>query len=255
METVARSNTFPQQVTRTRNFVGSAVCHGRPPRPLHSISTTSLMPVEDTNVFTDGKVYRSSSKPDLERHLVTVHGGATSTAVDSDLDQCRPLGRDKSVEIGLQFALLTLNSLQNQMALLNNHLTTTIRHQHDHNSTATLDLSHSSTYPQLQSILNNAIRSVDDSTRHIDLACSLVGASRLGSAGEPPLSARSTPVREFDHRASVGSSRKVSQSAPGGAVSMSRQSSGMSTKDKMANSFSASTGVDARKQLSFDHCK
>ena len=247
-ETVARSNAVPQQERSRTKWEGS-IFRGRPPKPQHSISTTSLMPVEDTNVFTDGPVYRTQSKPDLERHLLmdTVgYEGAlpSDPAVARDVNDSVP-----HIEMGLQFALMNLKGLQQQIWILKSHVATA--NQNVDGASLLNSRSH------IQSALSNVECSLQDSARSLEIAFLNAGYS----LSDLSLSTRSTPVRDvgtglYNRSSSVCSSRnsrKFSRSGSGGAITMSRQSSGLSTK--LGTPSLASDSGDAKKQLKFEHSK
>ena len=253
-ETVVGSQTNAPTHRGNNNLVGPGY-RERLPRPCHSISTSSLMPVQDTHAYTGAAVYRSQSKPDLERHQVTngVPGDVSSPALDTPLHQ----SEDHSLGIGMQFALMNMKGLEEQILMLRNHLMSTA-----HQTIAT-SLSQPNSLPlRLQSLLNSTSSGVEQSVRSLEVACTLVGVGRAGSAGELPQSSRSTPAREFDgalhHRTSVSSSRKFSRSGSGGGIPISRQSSsGLSTQGAAiaTNLSSSGGGVDARKKLTFDQCE
>ena len=249
-ETVARSNAVPQQERSRTKWEGSSY-RGRPPKPQHSISTTSLMAVEDANVFTDGPVYRTQSKPDFERHLMldTVgHEGAlpSNPAVARDVNQSVP---HNVIEMGLQFALMNLKGLQQQISILRSHVTTA--NQNIDGASLLNSQSH------IQSALSNVECSLQDSARSLEIAFLNAGYS----LSDLSLSTRSTPVRDvgtglYNRSSSVCSSRnsrKFSRSGSGGAITMSRQSSGLSTK-LVTPSLPSDSG-DAKKQLKFEHSK
>lgn len=230
---MAASYTIPQVCQNNNNVVDSRF-HEHPPKPCHSVSTTSLLPVEDTNIFTSGSVYRSQSKPDLWSHQRRLDGQEVPSSAVSGASQVSAamFGQDQSISIGLQFALMNLKSLKVQIDHLRKH-------------------SISTAYPpNHQHLLNNAGYNVKQSIKNLEVACSQVGADRLGS-GELPSSSRSTPVRDFD--CSLISSRRFSRSGSGGAVAISRQSSGLSTKGAaVSTNFPSSGGADPRKKLMFD---
>lgn len=252
---MVKSNEIPHQAFHSSQISVGLSCQERPRRPVHSISTTSLLPsipVEDNNVYTDGHVYRTRSKPDLEKHQLIgdVNEVAGGAAVRTPFHHLTHPEQDPGIGLGLQLALMNLKSLQNQTSLLKNHLTATWHHQPNQNITPSHRLN-------LQTLLDNTMLSINDSTANLELACSLVGAGRPGCAGDLSLSTRSTPVRDLEHCTSVSSSRKFSQSGSSAAIPISRQSSGLSFKGsaKATNNLTLSGSVDARKQLSFDHCK
>ena len=266
METVGdihKSNTVPRRTFHNSNWSGSS-CRERPPKPVHSISTTSLMPVEDTNVYTDG-IYRTQSKPELEleRHQATygVHQEAPNSTVSDHSHLLGSLpcgGQDKIIGIGLQFALMNLRSLQDQISHLNNHLAST---EHQSSPVGISASPSSSLRTRIQCLLRNAGQGVRESAINLESACAIVGAGRVASASELPPSTRSTPARDYEggahHRTSASSSRKFSRSSSGGVIPVSRQSSGLSVKGtaKGAAPSSSTGGIDARKQLTFDQCE
>ena len=266
METVRadKSSTLPRETFRSNNWRGSS-CRARPPRYHHSISTTSLMPqpVQDTNVYAgDYCVYRSQSKPELEKYQVIDGAEAPAVAIAGSSEIRHPSvesltlgGQEGAVGIGLQFTLMNLKTLEDQISRLRNHFTNTW-----HQSS----IAHSSNYStrgQILSLLDNARAHIADSMADLEQVCDLIGAGRIVSAGEPPSPARSTPVREVE----VGlhprtSSRRFSRNSSGGVgLPISRQSSGASTKGaaKFVNPLSSSGGMHnvTRKQLMFDQCK
>lgn len=262
METVAvgKSSTVPRQASRSSNWKSSS-CRGQPPKPRHSTSTTSLMPrpIEDTNIYTgDLSVYRTQSKPELEKYQV-LDGEALNAAIAGSSDFRHPSvessthgGQEGGIGIGLQFTLMNMKTLEDQISCLRNHFASTLPQ-----SSSLQSLTPNKA--QIQSLLDNAKLHIVDSMMTLERVCDLVGAGRLASASEPPSSARSTPVREVEgglhhHRTST---RKFSQSSSGGGIPISRQSSGHSTKGGAAkfNPLSSSAGMDARKQLTFDQCK
>ena len=264
MVAVGRSNTVPRQANHSNNWSSSSY-RGRPPKPHHSTSTTSLMPrpIKDTNIYTgDFSVYRTQSKPELEKYQV-LDGEALNAAIAGSSDLCHPSveslthgGQEGGIGIGLQFSLMSIKTLEDQISRLTNHFTLTY-----HQANLTQSPS-SSVKTQVQSLLDNARLYVARSTANLERVSDLLGVGHLASAGEPPSSARSTPIREgergFHRRTSTGRfSRSSSQG--GGAIPMSRQSSGHSikgaTKFVMPNPLSSSVGIDARKQLTFDQCK
>ena len=263
METVAvdRRSTVPRQPSRGINNWSSSSCRSQPPRPHHSISTTSLMPrpVEDTNVYPDELgVYRTQSKPELEKYQV-LDGEALSAAFQAggshpSVEPSSHGGQERDAGFGLQFTLMNLKNLEDQMYFLRKHFTST--------SHSNLQSSNP-VNAQIRSMLDNAKLHIKNSTRAIERVCDIVGAGRLASASEPPSPARSTPIREVEggggvpHRKTSG--RRFSQSSSGGGMPISRQSSGHSTRGgatAMFNPLSSSRGMDAaRKHLSFDQCK
>ena len=268
METVTlngRSNTVPRQAiaNRSSNWASSS-CRARPSKPIHSISTTSLMhgrPVEDTNVYIgDHTVYRTQSKPELEKYQVLDDEALNAaTAGSSDfhhpsIESLSHRRQEGAIGIGLQFTLMNTRTLEDQISRLTNHFASTY-HQ------ASITQSPSSIKTQVQSLLDNARSCIAHSTANLERVSDILGVGRLASAGEPPSSARSTPVRDIEavlhHRISTGRfSRSSSQG--GGGIPMSRQSSGLSTKGGAAilvNPLSLSGGMDARKHLTFDQCK
>ena len=226
--------------------------HEHPPKPCHSVSTTSLLPVEDTNVFASGTVYRSQSKPDLWSHQIRVDGKVPSSVISGASHISATLGQRQSIGIGLQFALMNLKSLEVQIGHLRECLTSAI---YPPNQNVSLKSPSTSSQICLQGLLNNARYNVKESIRNLEVAHSQVGASWFGSTGELPSSSRSTPVRDFD--CGFSCSRRFSRSGSGGAAAISRQSSGLSAKGSVvsANLPSSSGGTDARKKLSFDQCE
>lgn len=263
METVAvgRRSTVPRQPNHSINNWSNSSCRSQPPRPHHSTSTTSLMPrpIEDTNVYPgDFGVYRTQSKPELEKYQV-LDGEALSAAFQAggSHPSVEPLshgGQERGAEFGLQFTLMNLKTVEDQISFLRKHFTST--------SHSNLQSSHP-VNAQVRSLLDRTKLHIVDSTRALERVCDIIGAGRLASASEPPSPARSTPVREvesgggFPHRRISG--RRFSQSSSGGGIPISRQSSGHSTRGgaaAMFNPLSSSRGMDAaRKQLSFDQCK
>lgn len=249
IETMASSYTIPQACHSNNNVVDSRF-HEYPPKPYHSVSTTSLLPVEDTNVFTGDIVYRSQSKPDLWSHQKRTNGEVTSSAISNASHISATLGQDQSFGIGLQFVLMNLKSSEVQIDHIRKYLTSIV-YLPNQNASSTSPSTSSQIY--LQSLLNNAGCSVKESIRNLEVACSQVSADQLGSTDKLPPSSRSTPLRDFDY----SSARRFSHSGSGGAVAISRQSSGLSAKGSVvsANFPSSSGGRDPRKKLTFDQCE
>ena len=258
--TVEKSSTVPRQAGRSSNWKSSS-CRGQPPRPRHSISTTSLMhgrPVQDTNIYSDDhSIYRTQSKPELEKYQVldgeavyytAVHTGSSHPSAESLTHG----GQERDAGIGLQFMLMNMKTLEDQISCLRRHFASS-----SHQSSS---LQYSSPVKaQVQSLLDNAKLHIVHSKGTLERVCDLIGAGRLASASEPPSPARSTPIREVEggllHPRST--LRRFSRSSSGGGgIPISRQSSGHSTKGGAAkfNPLS-SVGMDAKKHLTFDHCK
>jgi hypothetical protein len=264
METVAveRRSTVPRQANRSVTNWNSSSCRSRPPRPHHSTSTTSLMPrsIQDTNMYTGDfgpGVYRTQSKPELEKYQVLDEEALSAAFQAGDshpsVESLSHGGQERGMGIGLQFTLMNLKTLQDQVSFVKNHFTSTLH--------SNLQSSHPIN-AQVRSLLDNAKLHIVDSTRALERVCDITGAGRLASASEPPSPARSTPVREVEgaggipHRRTSG--RRFSRSSSGGGIPISRQSSGHSTKGGGAAKFiplTSSRGLDARKQLTFDQCK
>ena len=214
--------------------------------------------MEDTNVYTgDYGVYRTQSKPELEKYQV-LDGEALNAAIAGSSDFHHPSVESltysgHNIGIGLQFTLMNMKTLEDQISCLRNHFASTL-----HQSSSLPSSTPAKT--QIQSLLDNAKLHIVDSMMTLERVCDLVGAGRLASAGEPPPPARSTPVREVEgglHHHHRTSTRKFSRSSSGGGIPISRQSSGHSTKGGTAtfNPLSSSMGMDARKQLTFDQCE
>ena len=249
MKTMTASYSIPQVYHKSNNVVDSHF-NEHPPKPYHSVSTTSLLPVEDTNVFASGTVYRSQSKPDLWRHQVVngIDGEVPNSAIRGASHISATLRQDQSIGIGLQFALMNLKSLEVQIDHLKKYLSSTV---YLPNQNASSSSPSTSSQIHLQCLLNSAGCNVKESVRNLEVACSQVGADQLVSAGELPSSSRSTPLRDFDY--SLSSSRRFTRSgsSTGGAVAMSRQSSGLSAKGSVLSALSGGA-TDARKKLNFD---
>ena len=216
-------------------------------------------PIEDTNIYTSSfGVYRTQSKPELEKYQVfdgeTLNAAIRAGSSHPSVESLTHGGQERDIGIGLQFTLMNVKTLEDQIASLRKHFT------------SVLPQPASSTQPfspvkaQVQSLLDNAKLHIADSTVALERVSDIVGAGRLTSASEPPSPARSTPIREVEggihqHRTSI---RRFSRSSSGGGgIPMSRQSSGHSVKGGAMkyNPLSSSVGVDPRKHLTFDQCK